>query len=217
MTQLNAQDIASFCDATHHRAMPWRWHDAAAAGPPQPVPMVQPFRSDRVIIRGRSAGLSAASYDVRIASDLTLGPQPQFTIARALADRKLGEPAAIVLDKLHASLTNLLVNPPYALANTLEDFAMPLGVAGYVIDKSTHARLFVGAFNTYLDPGWRGNLTLELVNLSDRELVLKQGDPICQIVFHFLSSDTDRGYSGKYQDQPKRPVGAILENQETGL
>lgn len=200
--QLSAQSIHEHCE----------WGRIWAHKPQGWAPMISPFSQDRVVIRGRSAGLSSASYDVRIASDLTLGPQPQFTIARALTCRVPGEPAAHTLDRLWHDLREWSDKPPMALAHTLESFAMPINVVGYVVDKSSHARLFVSAFNTLLDPGWRGNLTLELVNLSDQPIVLHSGDPICQIAFHFLDRETDRPYQGKYQDQLNKPVGAIFED-----
>jgi deoxycytidine triphosphate deaminase len=100
---------------------------------------------------------------------------------------------------------------PYALANTVEDFDMPPNVVGYVVDKSSFARVFVTAFNTLIDPGFHGNLTLELVNLGPEVVEMKLGDPICQIAFHFLDRPTDRPYAGKYQHQTKKPHPARFE------
>ncbi len=57
-------------------------------------------------------------------------------------------------------------------------------------------------FNTLFDPGFVGNATLEIVNLSDQVVEIKAGDPICQFVFHWLDASTDRPYSGKYQNHP---------------
>ena len=227
MSQLVAQDIHRLCNPPE--------------GDGWPAPMITPYSADRVVIRGRSAGLSSASYDVRIASDLTLSAQPQYALAKLLARRDTprrtllkmvppnspdGHPtpepdmgrivmelarALDLLDSLADLSRRSLEVMPYALANTLEDFAMPTNVVGYVVDKSSHARLFVSAFNTLLDPGWAGNLTLELINLSAEDLVLKAGDPICQIAFHYTTQSTDRPYSGKYMNQPKKPVPAIFE------
>lgn len=208
--QLSSQAIREHCVRTDPLALPFRWHQEAGKA----VPMISPFSSDRVVIRGRSAGLSAATYDCRIAANVTLGVNPAFTLARALRELTPDKSPGVMLWKLREAAIDSLRTPPYALANTLEDFAMPDGVCGYVVDKSSHARLFVSAFNTFMDPGWRGNLTLELVNLSDREVVLQSGDPICQIAFHFLDRATDRPYTGKYMNQSKWPVEAIFEGAE---
>lgn len=101
-----------------------------------------------------------------------------------------------------------------ALASTIEAFYMPHDVCGLVLDKSSYARVFLGAFNTFIDPGFRGGLTLELVNLGTETVTIKQGDPICQIRFDWLDEPTDRPYVGKYQNQISDPQPAIYEKQE---
>ncbi len=89
---------------------------------------------------------------------------------------------------------------------------MPHNVTGEVIDKSSYARVFVSAFNTLLDPGWNGFLTVELVNLGPEVVTYAKGDPVCQIKFEWLDEPTDLPYVGrKYSDQPARPVPAISE------
>lgn len=97
------------------------------------------------------------------------------------------------------------------LAVTMERFCFPHNVCGSVLDKSTHARVFVSAFNTHLDPGWRGWLTVELVNLGTEVAEWKEGDPLCQLKFEWLDEPTDKPYEGKYQDQPPEPVGPRYE------
>jgi dCTP deaminase len=98
------------------------------------------------------------------------------------------------------------------IASTVEDFHMPLDVAGFVVDKSTYARVFVSAFNTLMDPGWYGNLTLELANLGSTEVRYRNGDPVAQIVFHLLDQPTELPYRGKYQAQERGPQPARHES-----
>ena len=139
--------------------------------------MIDPFEPEKKVVNGTSYGLSAASYDVRIAHDLRLYPKQT------------------------------------SLAHTFEDFRIPTNIVAYVVDKSTYARRFVTAFNTLLDPGWEGNLTLELANLGDDVIDIRAGDPIAQIVFHWLDEPTDRPYSGKYQNQSKAAHGPRFESK----
>ena len=94
-------------------------------------PMILPFIDHKEVVNGMSFGLSAASYDVRIAHPLRMPPRTT------------------------------------ALGHTIEDFCMPANVVGYVIDKSSWARRFVSAMNTLIDPGFHGNLTLELIPNPD--------------------------------------------------
>lgn len=206
MSQLSAQSILELCDPSNSCCLHARYEYEG-----RPIPMISPFSEARLVIRGRSAGLSAASYDVRIAHDLTLGVNPAFVIARVLMEAPRGSSASVLLAEVRDALCEAQRHSCFALAHTLEDFAMPDNVAGYVCDKSTYARLHVSAFNTLFDPGFRGNATIELVNHSDREVILHQGDPICQLVFHWLDRETDRPYRGKFQNQPKSPIGARYE------
>ena len=98
----------------------------------------------------------------------------------------------------------------FAIASTIEHFNMPDDITGEVFDKSTWARRGLSAFNTFIDPGWRGYLTLELVNNGHVTIVLREGDPVVQIKFSWLDDYSDSPYVGKYQDQPDMPVEAIV-------
>ena len=98
----------------------------------------------------------------------------------------------------------------FALNCTVERFVMPRDVLAVVHDKSTWARRGLSVFNTVIEPGWRGWLTLELVNHCPDPITIMEGDPIAQVVFHRIDRAT-AGYEGKYQDQDDRPVPAILE------
>lgn len=137
-------------------------------------PLISPF-VERGVIRGKSYGLSACTYDCRIAHPLII-PVKQSR-----------------------------------LAVTLEKFNFPNNICGSVLDKSSWARVFVSAFNTHLDPGWSGYLTLELANLSEEYIEFQEGDPVCQIKFEFLDQPTELPYRGKYQDQKPIPQPAINE------
>jgi dCTP deaminase len=99
----------------------------------------------------------------------------------------------------------------FALASTIEHFDLPADVVGMLCDKSTWARRGLSIFNTVSEPGWRGHLTLELVNHGPETLILWPGDPIGQMVFHRLDQPTDLPYSGKYQNQDKGPQSAREE------
>lgn len=97
------------------------------------------------------------------------------------------------------------------LASTIERFCFPNNICGSVIDKSSWARVFVTAFNTHLDPGWEGFLTVELANLGTEAAIFEPGDPLCQIKFEWLDEPTELPYSGKYQRQEAGPQKARHE------
>jgi dCTP deaminase len=87
------------------------------------------------------------------------------------------------------------------LASTEEIVEMPLDLMGFIQTKGTIARGFVTVHlcDGQIDPGYRGNVTLELVNLSSFEYRLKPGMPIAQLFLHKLSTPLSAGYDGRYQ------------------
>ncbi|MGK9084898.1 dCTP deaminase [Brucella intermedia] len=103
--------------------------------------------------------------------------------------------------------------PPggFTLASTLEKFDMPTDLVGIVHDKSTWARLGLAAQNTVIEPGWKGYLTLELTNHSDKVIRIDDSTAIVQVLFHRILNPDDKGYDGKYQDQKRGPQPAKLE------
>lgn len=96
----------------------------------------------------------------------------------------------------------------FVLASSLEHFAMPEDLMGVVHDKSTWARRGLAVQNTVIEPGWHGYLTLELTNHGAEQIIIGDGWPIAQVVFHELDRATNQPYSGKYQFQERGPQGA---------
>ncbi len=94
----------------------------------------------------------------------------------------------------------------FILASAIEEFQMPDNLVGIVHDKSTWARRGLSVFNTVIEPGWNGFLTLELVYHGKDRLTIPAGAGIAQVVFHATIEKAQ--YQGKYQNQPDRPVEA---------
>ena len=95
----------------------------------------------------------------------------------------------------------------FRLASTIEKFNMPDDLVAIVHDKSSWARRGLSVFNTVIEPGWKGFLTLELVYHRWFPLRIPAGAGIAQVIFHRIAEPA--AYSGKYQDQEDRPVAAI--------
>lgn len=94
----------------------------------------------------------------------------------------------------------------FILASTLEYVEIPNYLCGQVDGRSSIARLGVSIHQTggYIDAGFKGNITLELFNASDKDFELFWGDSICQIIMHLLTSECVRPYGSdglysKYQ------------------
>ena len=99
----------------------------------------------------------------------------------------------------------IIYSKEFVLTFSLEQFIMPNSVLGVVHDKSSWARQGLTVQNTIIEPGWCGYLTLELTNHCDNDIVIEYGDPIAQVVFHFLDKPTEQPYAGKYQNQEAGP------------
>lgn len=138
---------------------------------------------------GVSYGLSEAGYDIRVKQEIRFLKQLYPS----------GEHREVYIDGERTG------EEFFALASTIEYFQMPTNLVGIVHDKSTWARQGLSVFNTILEPGWNGFLTLELALKSNRELVIPAGAGIAQVIFHELSVPKSYG-DGKYQNQEDKPV-----------
>lgn len=147
--------------------------------------------NDKMRQHGVSFGLSEAGYDIRIKQDIVFG-------------NSWGG-GGVWVDGIHTATDNFI------LASAIEEFQMPSDLVGIVHDKSTWARKGLSVFNTVIEPGWCGFLTLELVYHGRERLHIPAGAGIAQVVFHQTSCNAY--YDGKYQNQPDRPVEGIMSGE----
>lgn len=147
----------------------------------------------KMAVHGVSYGLSEAGYDIRIKQSV------EFS--------KRLYPSG---EKWEARVDGLLQDDEkFALASTIEEFNMPVHLVGVVHDKSTWARQGLSVFNTVIEPGWKGFLTLELVYHGSRSLLIPAGAGIAQVLFSQVSNPATYG-DGKYQNAADRPQEAIM-------
>lgn len=160
--------------------------------------------------------LSGASIRATLPRPRLDGNKPAVHIFEPFCERTLHAPTGTTYGLGVASYDvrvkqGFILRPGgFILASTIERFTMPFDVAGELKDKSTWARRAIAVQNTFIDPGWRGYLTLEISNHGDATVAIPAGAPIAQVVLYRVDGVT-AGYDGKYQDQPDRPVGPIFE------
>jgi dCTP deaminase len=84
----------------------------------------------------------------------------------------------------------------FCLGRTLEWVELPDDVLARVEGKSSLGRLglIVHATAGFVDPGWRGTLTLEFANLTRIPIKLAPGLPIAQLSFMTLDAPAERPY-----------------------
>lgn len=148
---------------------------------------VIPFVSQKIKhSSGTSYGLGEAGYDIRIKQDILFRDNMVY-------------------------VGNTLVGTPgnFTLASSIEKFRMPNHLVAIVHDKSTWARQGLSVFNTVIEPGWEGFLTLELIYHGKKDLLIPSGSGIAQVIFHRIAIPAS--YDGKYQNQPDKPVESIWQ------
>jgi dCTP deaminase len=84
----------------------------------------------------------------------------------------------------------------FVLGSTLERVELPNDLVARLEGKSSLGRLGLLIHSTagYVDPGWEGNLTLELSNVANLPITLYDGMKIGQIRFQRLTSPVEYGY-----------------------
>ena len=111
----------------------------------------------------------------------------------------------------------------FVLGQILEWVELPDDLVARLEGKSSLGRLGLLIHSTagYVDPGWKGNLTLELSNVANLPIALYFGMRIGQISFFRMSSPVERPYGSKglgskYQGQSEPTASAFHEDFEAG-
>lgn len=102
----------------------------------------------------------------------------------------------------------LLQPGEFILASTFESITLPNNIVGRLEGKSSLGRIGLLIHSTagFIDPGWHGNLTLELSNVARLPITLYYTMKIGQISFMQLTTPADKPYGAeglgsKYQGQ----------------
>jgi len=84
----------------------------------------------------------------------------------------------------------------FVLGRTEEWVELPDDLVARIEGKSSLGRLglIVHATAGFVDPGWKGTLTLEITNLTRVPIVLWPGKPIAQLSFMTLDKPAERPY-----------------------
>lgn len=108
----------------------------------------------------------------------------------------------------------------FVLGATFEHIEVPDDLVCRIEGRSSLGRLGIVIHSTagYVDPGWRGPLTLELSNVSNLPVTLYAAMGIGQLSFHEMTGPAlrpygSKGLGSKYQDS-KGPVDSRIHQEE---
>jgi dCTP deaminase len=108
----------------------------------------------------------------------------------------------------------------FVLGSTVERVRIPPDLVARVEGRSSLGRLAIVVHATagFIDPGFEGQITLELSNLGRTAVKLYPGMRISQIVLHELKSPAERPYGtargSKYQGQSGPVVSRIAHDKK---
>ncbi|MDU9376327.1 dCTP deaminase, dUMP-forming [Methanocorpusculaceae archaeon Sp1] len=101
---------------------------------------------------------------------------------------------------LRAAEDIVLKKGELSLVATMEFVSLPADLAATLRGRSSFGRKGVLLGAGYIDPGFRGNLTLCMVNMGPEDISVTKGTRIVQMLIHPILGDVETAYNGNYQD-----------------
>lgn len=147
---------------------------------------------------------------------LKISPIEKEQIQPASIDVRLGDTFSIVEDSPTGTITleneikyktiktdkYLLLPGQFVLATTMEYFDLPNNLTAFVEGRSSLGRMGLFIQNAgWVDPGFKGEITLELFNANRCAIELRPGRRVGQLVFAEMDDYAINPYNGKYQGQ----------------
>lgn len=159
--------------------------------------------------------IQPASIDLRLGPEFVLHRQPLVPFL----DARDAQSIERHVERIEVAPGDGFILQPgaFALGTTVERVRVPPDLVARVEGRSSIGRLaiIVHATAGFIDPGFEGQITLELSNLGRCAVKLYPGMRISQIVFHEMKSPAARPYGAargsKYQGQ-SGPVASRIGN-----
>ena len=168
-------------------------------------------------------------HQMLIDGKLVISPMHEQQIQPASVDIRLGDTFCVVEDssegiinlerevryKTIKSDTYLLLPGQFVLATTMEYIALPDNLTAFVEGRSSLGRLGLFVQNAgWVDPGFKGEITLELFNANRCAIELKAGRRVGQLVFAQMDKPALCPYGGKYQGQRGATGSKVFMDEE---
>lgn len=163
------------------------------------------------------------------AGTLGVSPIEKDSIQPASIDCRLGDDFLVVEDRqmdtislsseiIYRKITGPMITiPPHSflLATTMEYVKLPNDLTAFVEGRSSIGRIGLFIQNAgWVDPGFEGQITLELYNANSLPIRLEAGRRICQLVFCRMDRAAASPYKGKYQGQRNATGSQVFKDTE---
>lgn len=170
-----------------------------------------------------SKQVGAASIDVRIGHQFIVLQRPSVSHIDPSKPDNLRESIHRTQQKVRVQTKQPFIIHPrqLVLAATLEFVSMPSNLTALVEGRSSWGRLgLIIATACSVAPGFKGCITLELVNDGEVPIVLRPGMRIAQLLFFETRKDADYLASGeraKYMSPTGPEFSRIHQDRETSF
>lgn len=144
-----------------------------------------------------SFGTSSFGYDVRLADDFKI-----FTNVNSAIIDPLNMSDGCYVD--HKGPFCIIPPNSYILGHTIEVFDLPRDVVALCVGKSTYARAGAIVNVTPIEPGFSGQVVIEISNSTPLPLKVYANQGIAQFLFFESDEECEVSYGdrgGKYQNQ----------------
>lgn len=115
-------------------------------------------------------------------------------------------------EKLFSKKNPFFLKPKsLVLFSTLESITLPDNLVGWLDGRSSLARLglMIHVTSHRIDPGWNGNIVLEVFNAGNLTLVLAPKIKIAALSFELLSKSVSRSYNDRFESKYKIQTGVV--------
>ncbi|TKR25726.1 dCTP deaminase [Natronomonas salsuginis] len=164
--------------------------------------------------------IQPASIDLRLGREFL---EFQRTNISCIHPNREGEVGEYVEETYVEEGEEFILHPgDFVLGTTKERVEIPPDLLGTVQGRSSLGRLAIVIHATagIIDPGYRGQITLELSNLGTAPVALSPDMRISQVIFTELKSAASSPYGSdrgsKYQDQTGPQASRIQSDEEFG-
>ena len=161
-----------------------------------------------------------ASVDLRLGSEFLEFRRTNIPCIHPDSEREVDE---YVTESVVEPGDDFILHPgDFVLGTTYERVEIPPDLLAPVEGRSSLGRLAIVVHATagLCDPGYRGQITLELSNLGSAPVALTPGMRISQLTFTELKTTAERPYGSdrgsKYQDQSGPQASRIGNDHEFG-
>jgi dCTP deaminase len=160
---------------------------------------------------------------------IVVDPIEDYQIQPASVDLRLGDHFLVVDEHSTEIITmdepihyreitksDIIIAPKsFVLATTIERIKLPDNMTAFVEGRSSIGRMGLFIQNAgWVDPGFEGEITLEIFNANSLPIRLSSGRRICQLVFAQMDQTTLNPYRGKYQGQRKARGSEVRADHE---